>query len=94
MCTAIEISLYPLDAHYIPPIKSLIDRLNTYPEVQVTTNVDELAQVYLRTDGVPFFVEELVCCSGVRSIDELSPTRSATSCWPATNSSPSPHSAC
>ncbi len=30
---------------------------------------DELAQVYLRTEGVPFFVEELVCCSGVRSMD-------------------------
>ncbi|GAA1942489.1 helix-turn-helix transcriptional regulator [Microbacterium deminutum] len=30
---------------------------------------EELAQVYLRTDGVPFFVEELVCCSGVQSLD-------------------------
>jgi len=24
----VEISLYPLDAHYIPPIKDFIDRLN------------------------------------------------------------------
>ncbi|MET0859542.1 MAG: AAA family ATPase, partial [Microbacterium sp.] len=32
---------------------------------------DELAQVYVRTEGVPFFVEELVCCSGVRSIDSF-----------------------
>ena len=38
MRTAIEISLYPLAADYIPPIKDFIDRLNTYPELQVTTN--------------------------------------------------------
>jgi uncharacterized protein YqgV (UPF0045/DUF77 family) len=38
MRTAIEISLYPLDSTYIPPIKDFIDRLNTYPELQVTTN--------------------------------------------------------
>ena len=36
MRTAIEISLYPLDADYIPPIKAFIDRLNTYPELQTT----------------------------------------------------------
>ena len=38
MKTAIEISLYPLDAHYIPPIKDFIDRLNTYAEITVLTN--------------------------------------------------------
>jgi uncharacterized protein YqgV (UPF0045/DUF77 family) len=38
MRTAVEISLYPLDADYIPPIKAFIDRLNTYPELSVTTN--------------------------------------------------------
>ena len=38
MRTAIEISLYPLDADYITPIKAFIERLNTYPELQVTTN--------------------------------------------------------
>ena len=38
MRTAIEISLYPLDADYIPPIKDFLDRLNKYPELQVTTN--------------------------------------------------------
>lgn len=38
MHTAIEISLYPLDADYIPSIKDFIDRLNTYPELRVTTN--------------------------------------------------------
>ena len=38
MRTAVEISLYPLDEQYIPPIKDFIDRLNTYPELSVTTN--------------------------------------------------------
>lgn len=38
MRTAIEISLYPLDADFIPLIQGFIDRLNTYPELQVTTN--------------------------------------------------------
>lgn len=38
MRTAIEISLYPLAADYIAPIKSFIDRLSRYPELQVTTN--------------------------------------------------------
>ena len=38
MRTAIEISLYPLDADYVPPIKAFIDPLNTYPEISVTTN--------------------------------------------------------
>jgi uncharacterized protein YqgV (UPF0045/DUF77 family) len=38
MHTAIEISLYPLNSDFIPPIKSFIDRLNTYPELNVVTN--------------------------------------------------------
>jgi uncharacterized protein YqgV (UPF0045/DUF77 family) len=38
MRTMIEISLYPLDNNFIPPIQAFIDRLNTYPELQVTTN--------------------------------------------------------
>lgn len=38
MHTVVEISLYPLDANYIPSIKSFIDRLNTYPELNVVTN--------------------------------------------------------
>ena len=38
MRTAVEISLYPLDSNYIPPIKAFIERLNTYPELQVVTN--------------------------------------------------------
>jgi len=38
MQTAIEISLYPLDTDFIPPIKDFIERLNKYPELRVTTN--------------------------------------------------------
>ena len=38
MHSSIEISLYPLDSDYIPPIKDFIDRLNAYPEIRVTTN--------------------------------------------------------
>ncbi|PZN33923.1 MAG: hypothetical protein DIU71_03895 [Proteobacteria bacterium] len=38
MRTAIEISLYPLSEDYIPAIKAFIERLNAYPEIEVTTN--------------------------------------------------------
>ncbi len=38
MHTAIEISLYPLESEFIPPIQDFIDRLNTYPEIRITTN--------------------------------------------------------
>lgn len=38
MRIAVEISLYPLDADYIPPIKDFIERLNRYPELIVVTN--------------------------------------------------------
>ena len=38
MRIAVEISLYPLTADYIPPIKGFIDRLNTYSDLQVLTN--------------------------------------------------------
>ena len=38
MRIAVEISLYPLDADYIPPIKDFIERLNTHPELTVVTN--------------------------------------------------------
>lgn len=38
MRIAVDISLYPLDADYIPPIKDFIERLNRHPELQVQTN--------------------------------------------------------
>ena len=38
MDIAVELSLYPLDADYIPPIKDLIDRLNADGRLKVVTN--------------------------------------------------------
>lgn len=38
MRVAVDISLYPLDADFIPPIKDVIERLNGYPELEVVTN--------------------------------------------------------
>jgi len=38
MKTAVEISLYPLDVHYVGPIKDFIERLNRHAGLQVTTN--------------------------------------------------------
>ena len=38
MQVAVDISLYPLDADFIPPIKDVIEHLNGYPDLQVVTN--------------------------------------------------------
>ena len=38
MKVAVDISLYPLDADFIPPIKDVIERLNGHPELTVATN--------------------------------------------------------
>ena len=38
MKVAVDISLYPLDADFIPPIKDVIDRLNTHEGLEVWTN--------------------------------------------------------
>ena len=38
MKVAVDISLYPLDADFIPPIKGVIDRLNEHDELEVWTN--------------------------------------------------------
>lgn len=38
MKVAVDISLYPLDADFIPAIKDVIDRLNTHAELEVWTN--------------------------------------------------------
>ena len=38
MRIAVDISLYPLDENYIPPIDDLIDRLNTHDQIDVVTN--------------------------------------------------------
>lgn len=38
MKIAVDISLYPLDADFIPPIKNVIDRLNSHDDLEVWTN--------------------------------------------------------
>ncbi len=38
MKVAVDISLYPLDKDFIPPIKDVIDRLNAHDNLEVWTN--------------------------------------------------------
>ena len=38
MQIAVDISLYPLDENFIPPIKNVIERLGKYPGIQVEYN--------------------------------------------------------
>ena len=38
MKIAVDISLYPLHQEFIPPIKDVIDRLNTHDRLEVWTN--------------------------------------------------------
>lgn len=38
MNTSVEISYYPLNVEYIPPIKGFIERLNQYENLRVQTN--------------------------------------------------------
>jgi uncharacterized protein YqgV (UPF0045/DUF77 family) len=38
MHVAVDISLYPLNGHYVPPIKDFIARLNAQPGITVVTN--------------------------------------------------------
>jgi len=38
MKVAVDISLYPLDADYLPPIKDVIERFNGHDEIEVSTN--------------------------------------------------------
>ncbi len=38
MQVAVDISLYPLDADFIPPIKDVIARLNEHEGLEVRTN--------------------------------------------------------
>lgn len=38
MDIGVEISLYPLNADYIPAIRSFIERVNTYPRLKVITS--------------------------------------------------------
>jgi uncharacterized protein YqgV (UPF0045/DUF77 family) len=38
MQVAVDISLYPLDADFLPPIRDVISRLNNHADIEVETN--------------------------------------------------------
>ena len=38
MRVAVDISLYPLSEDFIPPIKDVIERLNSHNDIEVVTN--------------------------------------------------------
>jgi len=38
MRVAVDLSLYPLDADFIPPIRDVIERLNGHDGIEVVTN--------------------------------------------------------
>jgi len=38
MQVAVDISLYPLDEDFIPPIKDVIERFNRHDNIEVVTN--------------------------------------------------------
>ena len=38
MQVAVDISLYPLDKDFIPPISDVIERLNAHAELEIWTN--------------------------------------------------------
>lgn len=63
MRVAVDISMYPLDKDFIPPIQDVIDRLNTHPALEVSTNAmstqirgeyDEVMQALQREIRVSF----------------------------------------
>jgi len=51
MKISVEISLYPLEKNYIPPIQAFIDRLNDYDDIKVIENTMS-TQVYGPYDKV------------------------------------------
>ena len=38
MRVAVDVSLYPLDKDFIPPIKDVIERINAHEGIEVVTN--------------------------------------------------------
>lgn len=38
MPVAVDLSLYPLDSDFVPPIRDIIARLDAYPDIAVVTN--------------------------------------------------------
>jgi uncharacterized protein YqgV (UPF0045/DUF77 family) len=62
MKVSIEISLYPLDQNYIPPIQDFIDRLNSYAELKVVENTMS-TQVYGDYEKVLSIVNKEMQCT-------------------------------
>ena len=69
MNISIEVSMYPLDAHYLPPIQAYIDRLNQYENIKLRTNsmstqifgpYDEVMKAISEANKQTFLEEEKV----------------------------------
>jgi uncharacterized protein YqgV (UPF0045/DUF77 family) len=55
----VELSLYPLDREYIPPIKGLLERLNANSRFKITTN-SMSTQIFGPYDELmPFLLQQL-----------------------------------
>jgi len=63
MRVAVDISLYPLDENFIPPIDDVIERLNAHASIEVATNpmstqirgeYDEVMRVLHKEIGTTF----------------------------------------
>lgn len=64
MRAAVEISMYPLNSDYRPPIRAFIDRLNTHPGLVVKTN-DLATQIWGPLDRVmTVLTEEMTRSAG------------------------------
>ena len=81
MKIGVEISLYPINADFIPPIQAFIDRLGTHPRLQVITN-DMSTQVFGEfNDVMPAvtaeihrsFEENALCVFAMKVLGPFSP---------------------
>ncbi len=59
MKTTIEISNYPLNADYIPPIQDFIDRINTHANITVKVNATSTHIVGEIDEVMPILQQEI-----------------------------------
>ncbi|MDT8413180.1 MAG: YkoF family thiamine/hydroxymethylpyrimidine-binding protein [Vicingaceae bacterium] len=59
MKTTIEISNYPLNADYIPPIQDFIDRINTHANITVKVNATSTHIVGEIDEVMPIIQQEI-----------------------------------
>ncbi|PKP51409.1 MAG: hypothetical protein CVT95_00960 [Bacteroidetes bacterium HGW-Bacteroidetes-12] len=59
MKTTIEISNYPLNADYIPPIKDFIDRINLHPNLIIRANATSTQIVGEYDEVMPILQKEI-----------------------------------